>query len=147
MKRLHIHVGVNDIEKAVHFYSALFGADPVKTKEDYAKWLLEDPRINFAVSTGCESQGVNHLGVQVDEEDELAELTGRLSSAGLPVWDEGETECCYARSEKAWVKDAAGIPWEAYRTMGEVARYYGDSAEPTGEPPASHSETEASCCA
>jgi len=147
MKRLHIHVGVDDIEQAITFYSALFGAEPVKIKGDYAKWLLEDPRINFAISTGTETVGVNHLGIQVDEETELAELTGRLTEAGLPVWEAGETECCYARSEKAWIKDSAGIPWEAYRTMGDVARYYGASEEPVGEPPAGIEQNGQRCCA
>ena len=147
MKRLHIHVDVKDLDQAITFYSALFGAAPVKTKSDYAKWLLDDPSINFAISTGCGELGVNHLGIQVDEDEELATLTKRLSDAGQPVWDQGETECCYARSKKAWVKDSAGIPWEAYRTMADVERYYGDSENRASEPPVAMPEAKPGCCA
>lgn len=147
MKRLHIHVDVEDINQAITFYSALFGAAPVKTKDDYAKWLLDDPSINFAISTGAGELGVNHLGIQVDEDEELATLTQRLSDAGQPVWDEGETECCYARSKKAWVKDSAGIPWEAYRTMADVERYYGDAEAGSGEPPIIPQASQQGCCA
>lgn len=120
MKRLHIHVGVKDLEKSVQFYSTLFGQKPAKEKPGYAKWMLEDPRINFAISTLTKSEGVDHLGIQVDEPKELEELTELLKKADMGIYDEGETTCCYARSEKAWVQDPSGVAWEAYRTMADV---------------------------
>ncbi len=116
MKRMHIHVGVDNLEQSIGFYSALFGADPVKTKSDYAKWMLDDPRINFAISTKVE-KGVDHLGLQVDDDSELQVLRKRLKNAELSLFDEGETTCCYARSDKSWVKDPSDIAWEAYKTM------------------------------
>jgi catechol 2,3-dioxygenase-like lactoylglutathione lyase family enzyme len=119
MKRIHIHVGVENIDRAVRFYSALFGAPPIKTKPDYARWMLDDPRVNFAVSTRA-AQGVDHLGIQVDENDELTDIRERVRAARLGVFDEGETVCCYAKSEKSWVEDPSGVPWEAYRTMEEA---------------------------
>ena len=128
MKRLHIHVGVENIEESVRFYSALFGAAPVKTKEDYAKWLLDDPHVNFAVSTRAKTTGVDHLGIQVDDEAELTALRGWIEAADLPVTDEGETVCCYAKSDKSWVQDPAGIPWEAYRTMEDAEIFSGKAA-------------------
>lgn len=120
MKRFHIHVGVKDLDKSVQFYSTLFGQKPAKLKEDYAKWMLEDPRINFAISTLSDSTGVDHLGIQVDEPKELEEIAERLKKADLGVYDEGESTCCYAKSDKAWVEDPSGIAWETYRTMGDV---------------------------
>ncbi|MFM1897037.1 MAG: hypothetical protein RLZZ385_2111 [Pseudomonadota bacterium] len=126
MKRMHIHVGVASIDEAVRFYSALFGVAPVKTKTDYAKWMLDDPRINFAISTRA-SLGVDHLGLQVDEEVELEELRNRLQQAETAVFHEGETVCCYARSDKSWVKDPAGVPWEAYRTLEDVQLFAADA--------------------
>jgi catechol 2,3-dioxygenase-like lactoylglutathione lyase family enzyme len=120
MKSFHIHVGVKDLEKSVRFYSTLFGQKPIKLKKDYAKWMLEDPRVNFAISTRTNTEDVDHLGIQVDSNEELAEISVRLKKADLNVQDEGETTCCYAKSEKAWVSDPSGIAWEAYRTMGDV---------------------------
>jgi Lactoylglutathione lyase and related lyases len=120
MKRLHIHVGVEKLEESIRFYSALFGAEPVKTKPDYAKWLLEDPRVNFAISTRAKNKGIDHLGIQVDEEDELAELRDRFKASDMSVLDEGQTVCCYAVSDKSWIQDPSGIPWEAYRTMEDA---------------------------
>lgn len=120
MKRFHIHVGVKDLKKSVEFYSTLFGQQPTKVKDDYAKWMIEDPRINFAISTRVNSDGVDHLGIQVDESTELHEITERLKKADLGVYSEGATTCCYAESEKAWVKDPAGIAWETYYTMSDV---------------------------
>jgi catechol 2,3-dioxygenase-like lactoylglutathione lyase family enzyme len=135
MKRLHIHVGVKDLARSVQFYSTLFGEQPTKLKEDYAKWMLSDPKINFAISTRVSSEGVDHLGIQVDEDSELAALTERLKSADLGVYDEGETTCCYADSNKAWVQDPSGVAWEAYRTMGDAEVFN------------TKSETDESCCA
>ncbi len=123
MKRLHIHIGVENLQQSVRFYNALFGAEPVKTKTDYAKWLLDDPRVNFAISTRAGSKGVDHLGVQVEQDSELDELRQRFAKADLAVFDEGETECCYARSDKSWVQDPSGIAWEAYKTMEDVQYY------------------------
>ena len=120
MKRFHVHVGVKNLEESVQFYSTLFGQKPSKQKDDYAKWMLEDPRINFAISTRVGNVGVDHLGFQVDESSELGELTQRLKEADLGIYGEGETTCCYANSEKAWVKDPSGIAWETYHTMGDV---------------------------
>jgi catechol 2,3-dioxygenase-like lactoylglutathione lyase family enzyme len=131
MKRLHIHVGVEQLDESVRFYSALFGAEPVKTKPDYAKWLLEDPRVNFAISTRAKKNGIDHLGIQVEEESELTELRERLKAADMAVVEEGETVCCYARSDKSWLHDPAGIPWETYRTMEDAQLFSGhpDQAE------------------
>ena len=135
MKRFHIHVGVEKLDESIRFYSGLFGAKPVKTKPDYAKWLLEDPRVNFAISTRAKSNGVDHLGIQVEEESELAELRERLKTGDMAVVEEGETVCCYARSEKSWIQDPTGIPWEAYRTM-EDAQLFSDHAD----------QAESACC-
>jgi len=125
MKRMHVHVGVDSIPEAVRFYSALFGAGPVKVRPDYAKWMLEDPRVNFAVSTRVAARGVDHLGIQVEEESELQALRARLEAADMTTFDEGETVCCYARSEKSWLKDPAGVAWEAYQTMEDVQVFHG----------------------
>ena len=135
MKRFHIHVGVKDLEKSVQFYSTLFGQKPTKLKEDYAKWMLEDPRINFAISTRTGSEGVDHLGIQVEEGSELNAITERLKKADLGVYDEGATTCCYAESNKAWVQDPSGVAWEAYQTMADVELFHAKSES---------SETE--CC-
>ncbi len=119
MKRMHIHVGVKKLDDGIKFYNALFGAEPVKTKSDYAKWMLDDPRINFAISTHAKA-GVDHLGLQVDDQQELATLRERLKSADMAMFDEGETVCCYAHSDKSWVADPAGVAWEAFETMDDV---------------------------
>ncbi len=121
MKRFHIHVGVKNIEQSVQFYSTLFGQKPAKLKPDYAKWMLEDPRLNFAISTRAGEEGVDHLGIQVENPDELTEITERLKNADLGVYDEGETTCCYAESNKAWVQDPSGMAWEAYQNMADAA--------------------------
>ena len=127
MKLLHIHVGVSDLEQSISFYSTLFGSRPTVTKDDYAKWMLDDPRVNFAVSSGKHARkGIEHLGIQAEDGAELAEVYGRLASAGRPVLEEGATTCCYAKSEKSWVTDPDGVIWEAFRTTGE-ATVYGDS--------------------
>lgn len=127
MKRLHVHVGVEDLDRSIAFYSTLFGARPTVTKSDYAKWMLDDPRVNFAISTGQHAvKGIEHLGIQVESGDELAEVYGRLEAANRPVLEEGATTCCYAKSEKSWIADPDGIVWEAFLTNGE-ATVYGDS--------------------
>jgi catechol-2,3-dioxygenase len=124
MKRFHIHVGVKDLNHSIQFYSTLFGQKPTKVKDDYAKWMLEDPRLNFAISTRAQ-EGIDHLGLQVDEASELAEISERLKKADLGIYDEGSTTCCYAESTKAWVKDPAGIAWESYHTMNDAETFNG----------------------
>lgn len=127
MKRMHVHVGVEDLAKSISFYSTLFGSEPTVTKPDYAKWMLEDPRVNFAISSGQHAaKGIEHLGIQVESSDELADVYGRLQAADAPVLEEGATTCCYAKSEKSWIADPDGVVWEAFFTNGE-ATVYGDS--------------------
>jgi catechol 2,3-dioxygenase-like lactoylglutathione lyase family enzyme len=144
MKRLHVHVSVQDIPDAIHFYSALFAAEPAVVKPDYAKWMLDDPRVNFAISEGRhDGKGIEHLGIQVEDEAELAEVYGRLRAADRPVLDEGKTICCYAKSEKSWIADPDGIVWETFLTSGE-ATVYGDSPALSA---LSGNAAEATCCA
>lgn len=120
MKRFHLHVGVADLDASIAFYSGLFGAAPTVAKPDYAKWMLDDPCINFAISQKCgATKGVEHVGFQVEDEAELAEVYGRLQAAGGPVLEEGATTCCYARSEKSWIMDPDGVMWEAFLTNGD----------------------------
>jgi catechol-2,3-dioxygenase len=126
MKRLHVHVGVTDLAQSIAFYTNLFGSEPTVVKEDYAKWMLEDPRVNFAISHGHAAPGIEHLGIQAETPAELAEVMARLNKADAPVLAEGETTCCYARSEKSWISDPQAVVWEAFRTM-EQARTYGSS--------------------
>ena len=123
MKRFHVHVSVDDIAKSIQFYSTLFAAEPVVTKPDYAKWMLEDPRVNFAISKRGGANGIRHLGIQVEDRDELAEVYARLKRAEGPVLEEGATTCCYAESEKSWIEDPQGIRWETFHTTGESTTY------------------------
>jgi catechol 2,3-dioxygenase-like lactoylglutathione lyase family enzyme len=124
MKRLHVHVAVEDLAPSVRFYSTLFAAEPAVLKDDYAKWMLDDPRVNFAISAGNRaSRGVQHLGVQVESAAELSEVYGRLERAERPVLAEGRTTCCYAKSEKSWIADPDGVVWEAFLTDGEATVY------------------------
>ena len=123
MKRMHVHVAVENLDTAIGFYSTLFAAEPTVVKPDYAKWMLDDPRVNFAISMRGAKRGLNHLGIQVESEAELKDVYGRLGKAGGPVLEEGKTTCCYARSEKSWIDDPAGISWEAFLTTGESTNY------------------------
>lgn len=123
MKRLHVHVSVTDLAASIRFYSRLFAAEPSVRKNDYAKWMLDDPRVNFAISQRDGKPGVQHLGIQVEDRGELAEVYARLQRAERPVIEEGETTCCYARSEKSWIEDPQGIQWEAFLTSGESTVY------------------------
>jgi catechol 2,3-dioxygenase-like lactoylglutathione lyase family enzyme len=145
MKRLHVHVGVDDLDRSILFYSGLFGTEPTVTKPDYAKWMLEDPRVNFAIShkTGA-SKGIEHLGIQVEDAAELADVYGRLKTAGGPVLEEGATTCCYAKSEKSWIADPDGVVWEAFLTSGD-STVYGDS--PDVATLASEAAAAGNCCA
>jgi catechol 2,3-dioxygenase-like lactoylglutathione lyase family enzyme len=127
MKRLHIHVGVEDLDRSVLFYSTLFGASPTVAKADYAKWMLDDPRVNFAISAGaCRATGIEHLGIQVEDEAELSEVYARMAAADRPVLDEGQTTCCYAKSRKSWISDPDGLVWETFHTTGESTVYGGN---------------------
>lgn len=137
MKRFHIHLHVDDLAKSVAFYSKLFAAEPTRVECDYAKWMLEDPRLNFAISTRGGKAGVDHLGFQADDAEELAELKARAESADLALVNEGETTCCYARSDKHWVTDPQGIAWEHFHTLANVPVFSEAKAEPA---------TEASAC-
>jgi catechol 2,3-dioxygenase-like lactoylglutathione lyase family enzyme len=123
MKRLHVHVSVRDLDASIRFYSALFAATPTVLEADYAKWMLDDPRVNFAISTRGAPAGIEHLGIQVADADELHEVYERLEKADAPVLEEGETVCCYAKSEKSWIEDPQGIRWETFLTTGESTIY------------------------
>ncbi len=123
MKRMHVHVSVEDIANAIGFYSALFATKPAVVKDDYAKWMLDDPRVNFAISTRGREPGLDHLGIQVENAGELQEVYARLRQAGGAILEEGQTTCCYAKSEKSWIDDPAGISWETFHTTGEATHY------------------------
>lgn len=127
MKRFHMHVAVDDIEQSVRFYSTLFGAEPSVLKPDYAKWMLEDPRVNFAISSRGTKAGLDHVGIQVENATELADIHSRLERADQDMFKQEGTSCCYAKSNKYWVQDPQGIAWEAYETLGEVP-VFGDGA-------------------
>lgn len=146
MKRFHVHVVVEDLEASVRFYSALFAAEPSVLKTDYAKWMLEDPRVNFAISQRDAPPGIEHLGIQAESRAELEEIYERLTRAQQPVIEEGETTCCYARSEKSWIADPQGLQWESFLTTGE-STVYGrgrTTSEPVSPAPAAG---KAQCCA
>ncbi|MGQ0620280.1 MAG: ArsI/CadI family heavy metal resistance metalloenzyme [Panacagrimonas sp.] len=132
MNRFHVHVSVKDLEESVRFYSKLFGAQPSVTKPDYAKWMLDDPRINFAIShqkCGGGAIGINHLGIQVDSEQGLTELETRFAEAGLATVEEKAAQCCYAQSDKTWLQDPQGIAWEQFHTLGSVPVFGGNGPE------------------
>ena len=123
MKRVHVHVSVEDLQASVRFYSELFAAQPAVIKDDYAKWMLEDPRVNFAISRRGGDAGIRHLGIQVEDPGELTEVYSRLKRADRPVLEEGATTCCYAKSEKSWIADPQGIQWETFLTTAESTTY------------------------
>jgi len=139
MKRMHVHVAVADLGQSIGFYSALFATQPSVIKSDYAKWMLDDPRVNFAISTRGKQPGLDHLGIQVESRDELQEVYARLRQAGGTIIEQGPTTCCYAKSEKSWIDDPAGISWETFFTTGESTDY-GVSVE--NDPRLAHA-----CCA
>jgi catechol 2,3-dioxygenase-like lactoylglutathione lyase family enzyme len=148
MKRLHVHVAVDNLQQSIRFYSALFASEPTVAKPDYAKWMLADPRVNFAISArGRDHAGIDHLGIQVEDASELAEVYGRLNQAEGPVLEEGATTCCYAKSVKSWITDPSGIQWEAFLTHGESTVYGHDA--PLAEPrtKAKDAAMAAGCCA
>lgn len=147
MKRLHVHIAVDNLEQSTHFYSALFGAEPSKQKPDYAKWMLDDPRINFAISARGAKAGLEHLGIQAEDASEMAALRERIQQADMQAFDEGETSCCYAKSDKTWVQDPSGIAWETYHTMGEAEFFHNTPVtEKACCAPAAASVAKSNCC-
>ena len=143
MKRLHVHVSVKDLDTSIRFYSRLFAAGPAVRKSDYAKWMLEDPRVNFAISQRDGKPGVQHLGIQVEDRSELQEVYARLQQAEGSVVEEGETTCCYAHSEKSWIVDPQGVQWETFLTRGESNLYGTDEIRSVQE----KRQAGAPCCA
>ena len=141
MKRLHVHVAVSNLDEAVGFYSTLFDARPSVLKTDYAKWMLEDPRVNFAISMRGAAPGLDHLGIQVDSANDLQQIAGRLVAAGRSVLEQKNANCCYATGDKGWTADPSGISWETFLTFGEITEYGRDTAR-TAAPAA----TSASAC-
>ncbi len=141
MKRFHVHISVDSIEESTKFYSTLFGQSASVQKSDYAKWMLDDPRINFAISQRGAKAGLDHLGLQLESQDELHAMTAQLQSAGVAVEGVGQTTCCYAKSDKGWVHDPQGIAWESFVTLGEATTY---GAEPALDAIAAPT---AACCA
>lgn len=127
MKKLHIHISVENLEKSRKFYTALFGLEPTKIKDDYMQWLVDDPAVNFAISLGGEKAGLNHLGIQVDSDEAVQELENRLTEAGISGEKQDEAVCCYAKSNKYWVHDPQKIIWENYHTMEQVEVFGGDN--------------------
>lgn len=146
MKRLHVHVAVEDLDASIRFYSQLFAAEPTVRKPDYAKWMLEDPRVNFAISSRSGPSGVRHLGIQVEDRAELEGVYARLQHAEGRVLEEGETTCCYARSEKTWIEDPQGIQWETFLTSGESTVYGTDEINPKNKKSATSSCGTQDCC-
>ncbi len=159
MKRFHVHVAVTDLPASIRYYSALFATDPTILKSDYAKWALEDPRVNFAISSlgaAPAKLGVDHLGIQVENDAELAEMQARLTRASLPIEEQGNTTCCYAKSDKYWSIDPQGVAWESFRTL-DSAPTYGQSRQladsgaaccaPASAASVTPDNTEKACCA
>ena len=140
MKRFHVHAHVEDLQASIAFYSKMFAAEPARVESDYAKWMLDDPRINFAISTRGGKPGVDHLGIQTDTEEELAALKAQAQAADMTLLDVGETSCCYARSDKYWVTDPQGIAWEQFHTLSSIPVF-------SEEPAAQESGQAAACCA
>ncbi|ARA93753.1 glyoxalase/bleomycin resistance/dioxygenase family protein [Rhodothermaceae bacterium RA] len=129
MKRIHINIRVNDLPASVAFYTALFGTGPTTRREDYAKWMLDDPRVNFALTRRAGTPGIEHLGIQAEDEAELQQLYAGIAGADAVLREEGHTVCCYAQSEKSWVKDPQGVEWEVFRSYGESDTFYGEDPE------------------
>jgi catechol 2,3-dioxygenase-like lactoylglutathione lyase family enzyme len=149
MKRLHVHVAVDDLPKSIHFYSAMFAAEPTVVKPDYAKWMLDDPRVNFAISQRGSAPGLTHLGVQVESAEELSEMYARLQKLQTDVIEENGATCCYARSDKYWTTDPQGIPWETFHTLGGIPLFGKEEARdvPCCVPmPRPVDQTSSACC-
>jgi catechol 2,3-dioxygenase-like lactoylglutathione lyase family enzyme len=159
VKRFHVHLHVEDLDRSIGFYSKLFATEPARTESDYAKWMLDDPPVNFAISTRGSRPGIDHLGFQTDNAGELAELKRRAETADTALLDEGETTCCYARSEKHWVTDPQGIAWEQFHTLDSIPVFSEPApqaagkagaccapAAPRGTPVAIPFKSATSCC-
>lgn len=145
MKRFHVHMAVDNLDQNIEFYRALFAAEPTIVKADYAKWQLENPRVNFSISARGAEAGLEHLGIQVDSAEELAEVESRLARAEGPVTEQTGTACCYARSDKYWIQDPQGIAWESFHTLDSIPTFNDQASAcgtPTDPPPVS-----SSCCA
>lgn len=142
MKRFHVSVAVSELDRSLKFYSTLFGSEPTVLKHDYAKWMLEDPRLNFSISTGTRKRGISHIGLQADTLEELEEVQARLRQAGRETFEQQNAECCYAFSSKTWVRDPDQVAWEAFVTHGESASY-GDDRVPES---VQRSQQAAGCC-
>jgi lactoylglutathione lyase len=157
MKRFHVHAHVEDLQASIDFYSRMFAAAPARVESDYAKWMLEDPRINFAISTRGATPGVDHLGLQTDSDDELLALKAQAEAAGMTLLDAGQTTCCYARSDKYWLVDPQGIAWEQFHTLDRIATFSERAPEaapaaaccgaaPRARPPGEQAAPASSCC-
>lgn len=146
MKRFHVHLHVDNLDQSIAFYSRLFAAEPSRVEADYAKWMLDDPRVNFAISTRGAQAGIDHLGFQVDGADELADLKARATSANRALLDEGETTCCYARSEKHWVTDPQGIAWEHFHTLDNIPVFREAPAAPSASACCAPAPAAQACC-
>jgi catechol 2,3-dioxygenase-like lactoylglutathione lyase family enzyme len=140
MKRFHVHVAVHDLQQSIRFYSALFGVNPAVEKADYAKWMLEDPRLNFAISTRGGKAGLDHLGIQTDTDTELEEVGSRLAQADVSMTAQKGADCCYAKSDKYWTIDPQGLAWESFHTLDSIPMY-GQVARPQAR-----TEAKAACC-
>jgi hypothetical protein len=151
MKRFHVHLHVQDLAQSVGFYKQLFATEPTRHESDYAKWMLTDPPVNFAISTRGQASGIDHVGIQTDSAEELAELKARAKAADMALLDEGNTSCCYARSEKHWVTDPQGLAWEHFQTLADIPVFHEAApAQATmparGKPLAVGVKPAASCC-
>jgi catechol 2,3-dioxygenase-like lactoylglutathione lyase family enzyme len=146
MKRMHVHISVPDLAQSIEFYATLLGAPPSVVKSDYANWMLEDPRVNLAISQrDGKLGGVDHVGIQVDSAGELTELAARVKAAGAQTFDEQGAACCYAQSDKSWVKDPAGVRWETFFTYGEATVYGVDHAAQAAAMAAPNGQKQACC--
>jgi catechol 2,3-dioxygenase-like lactoylglutathione lyase family enzyme len=142
MKRFHVHLHVDDLTRNIDFYSAMFGQQPARTEGDYAKWMLQDPPVNFAISTRGDKTGVDHLGIQVDSAEDLDALKANARAADMALLDEGKTTCCYARSDKYWVTDPQGVAWEQFHTLDSIPVFSQEAA-----PKADADAQATACCA
>jgi catechol 2,3-dioxygenase-like lactoylglutathione lyase family enzyme len=147
MKRMHLHVGVEDLATSIRFYTSLFGIDPTVRENDYAKWVMEDPRVNFAISKrGNNKLGVDHLGIQCEDSATLMETAERLADAGRPLVHQEKTVCCYATGQKVWIADPQGVPWETFVTEGASTSFGENFDLELLESSSSRQETPAKCC-
>lgn len=132
MSKMHIHISVENLEESIEFYSSLFGSQPTKLKNDYAKWMLDDPSVNFAISARGAAVGIDHIGIQAENEDEMQVLRDRINAADIDTFDDGPAVCCYSKSDKSWIQDPSGIAWETYHTMDE-ANFFNEESQESSE--------------